>query len=184
MTSVTLDICRTQRNEGTTSKLDCSMRKLSELPESIGDLANLETLLVFGNKLTKLPESIGGLANLKDFKCFKNQLSPNSEIAFLSAIEGRLPNLTSVTLDFCRTQRDEGTTSTLDCSERKLAELPERIGDLANLETLLVFGNKLTKLPESIGALANLKDFRCYKNQLTGEYYLSSSPHRKPGRIT
>jgi len=38
---------------------------LSSLPESIGNLKNLQFLNLYGNNLTSLPESIGNLTNLK-----------------------------------------------------------------------------------------------------------------------
>ena len=93
-------------------------------------------------EMAELPESIGNLKNLKDFRCHENKLtgeyfipsSPNetstryltscvvdSEVAFLLAIEGKLPNLTSLDFDICRTKRMEGAISTLDCSNRNLA---------------------------------------------------------------
>ncbi len=37
---------------------------LEELPESIGELSNLEVLNLKRNRLKKLPESIGKLSNL------------------------------------------------------------------------------------------------------------------------
>ena len=36
---------------------------------------------------------------------------------------------------------------------------------------------EMAELPESIGNLKNLEDFRCYKNKLTGEYFIPSSPN-------
>ena len=39
--------------------------RLTSLPESIGDLKNLNTLRVYNNNLTSLPESIVKLENLK-----------------------------------------------------------------------------------------------------------------------
>ena len=35
----------------------------------------------------------------------------------------------------------------------------------------------MAELPESIGNLKNLEDFRCHKNKLTGEYFIPSSPN-------
>ena len=48
----------------TTTILYLSYKNLTEMPESIRMLTNLETLCLYGNKLTSLNESIGSLSNL------------------------------------------------------------------------------------------------------------------------
>ena len=45
----------------------------------------------------------------------------DNELAFLLAIEGKLPNVKSLDFDICRTKRMEGVTSTLDCTYRNLS---------------------------------------------------------------
>ncbi|KAL2911286.1 hypothetical protein HK105_209243 [Polyrhizophydium stewartii] len=45
--------------------------------------------------------------------------------------------------------------------------LPDKIGELANLQTLNLGWNKLTELPESIGMLINLKKLSLNNNKLT-----------------
>lgn len=45
----------------------------------------------------------------------------------------------------------------LDLSVNGIAELPDEIGQLTNLQSLILSGNPLTALPESIGQLTNLR---------------------------
>ena len=54
--------------------------ELRKLPESIGDLVNLELITLSNNKLKDLPESIGKLKNLKFLIIDKNNITklPNS----------------------------------------------------------------------------------------------------------
>ena len=47
-----------------TTILNCQ-GKLTELPDTIGNCINLQTLYCSNNQLTKLPESIGNCINLQ-----------------------------------------------------------------------------------------------------------------------
>src|SRR5215510_2152430 len=61
-------------------ELDLSMRwggnseKLTELPESLGQLTQLQSLDLSGNRLTELPASFGQLAELRELDLGNNQL--------------------------------------------------------------------------------------------------------------
>ncbi len=62
--------------------------------------------------------------------------------------------------------RQEGATE-LDLSLMGLAEVPEAIGSLAQLQELNLFNNQLTALPEAIGSLTQLQELDLSYNQLT-----------------
>ncbi len=126
------------------AKLDLSEKGITQLPEQIGQLANLRTLSVSANQLSTLPEQIGQLANLQELNLAANQLSTLPEQI------GQLANLRWLKL-----------------IENQLSMLPEQIGQLANLQLLTLYNNQLSTLPEQIGQLANLQTLDLTGNQLS-----------------
>ncbi len=124
-------------------ELDLDYNKLGCLPDSIGELKNLETLYLRGNKLECLPVSIGELKNLETLYLSHNNLGclPDSI--------GELKNLEYLNLDY-----------------NKLGCLPDSIGKLESLKTLYLDSNELKELPDSIGKLESLKTLYLYNNKL------------------
>lgn len=55
--------------------LDLSRLGISKIPDAIGNLTKLETLMLAENKIQTLPETIGLLTNLKTLYLFNNQLT-------------------------------------------------------------------------------------------------------------
>ncbi len=125
-------------------RLDLSGNKLMALPEVITKLTNLTTLYLSGNKLTTLPEAITKLINLTTLDLSYNELT---------ALPEAITKLTNVT--------------TLDLSWNRLMTLPEAIGKLTNLTTLNLRGNQLTALSEAIADLEKLRELKLDKNPLT-----------------
>jgi internalin A len=125
-------------------RLNLSLKQITELPESIGQLTSLTSLYLSDNQLTALPESIGQLTNLTSLYLSDNQLTALPESI------GQLTNLTELYL-----------------RDNQLTALPESIGQLTNLTELRLWNNQLTALPESIGQLTNLTSLDLTSNQLT-----------------
>jgi internalin A len=134
-------------------ELDLAGYDLTELPPEIGQLTQLETLMLgkfdprrgyVGNQLTALPPEIGQLSNLQSLYLRSNQLSA------LPPEIGQLSNL-----------------QTLDLSENQLSALPPEIVQLSNLQSLYLRSNQLSALPPEIVQLSNLQSLDLRSNQLS-----------------
>ncbi len=124
--------------------LDLSNLGIEQVPASIGQLTQLTTLGLSGNRLTTLPEGLGQLTQLTALYLDDNQLT-----TFPEAL-GRLTQLTALGLD-----------------DNQLTTLPEALGQLTQLTTLSLSGNQLTTLPEALGQLTQLTALHLSGNQLT-----------------
>jgi len=131
------------RKTGAT-ELDLSKLGLTELPEAIGQLTQLQKLKLYNNKLTALPESLGQLTQLLTLNLAVNQLT---------ALPQSLDQLTQLL--------------ELDLTINPLTTLPESLGQLTQLQKLNLSGIKLTALPEWLGQLTQLQELYIYVNQLT-----------------
>jgi len=121
-----------------------------EIPPEIGDLINLETLLLSGNQLTgSIPPEIGNLTNLTYLGLSHSQLTGEIPIQI-----GSLTNLQHLNLE----------------QNQLTGSIPPEIGNLTNLTFLHLAHNSLTgPIPEEIWNLSNLEAFELQNNQLTGE---------------
>ena len=102
-------------------------QQLTQLPEDIGQLANLKQLYLEWNNLTSLPSSFSQLSNLENLAISNN---------WLIALPNDFGNLTEL--------------SFLDLGYNQIAEIPESIGNLLNIEYLWLFNNQLSSVPETI----------------------------------
>jgi Leucine-rich repeat (LRR) protein len=130
-----------------TTSLYCCNLRLVQLPESIGNLINLQTLDCSNNQLTVqgIPEWIGNLSNLRELYCGYNQLQelPKTPVSTCEWI-GNLTNLQS-----------------LSCRDNQLQELPKTpVTSVAGHSTC-----------ESIGNLNNLQYLYCYYNPFKKDFY-------------
>jgi len=116
-------------------ELDLSRYRLTSLPNCIGQLKSLKTLIAFDSRLQSLPDSIGNLTNLEELHLSHNRLE-----TLPASIEG-LTNLRR-----------------LNVSNNRLTQLPNSIGNLPNLQVIQAANTRLTSLPESIGNLPQLRE--------------------------
>ncbi|WP_181243713.1 leucine-rich repeat domain-containing protein [Chamaesiphon polymorphus] len=170
--------------------LDLSNRKITSIPESIGNLTYLTRLNLRENELNSLPESIGKLINLieLDLTCNKFTTLPESlsslpkliELIVIGNLLNTLPdsiahlvNLTTLDL---RGNRLEILPSNivklskltkLDLGHNQLSNLPDNIGNATNLIEVNLNSNRLNSLPENIGNLVNLNKLDLSFNHLT-----------------
>ena len=124
--------------------LNLSRKQLTALPEWLGQLTQLRELNLSNNQLTALPESLGQLTQLQSLDLSSNQLTALPESL------GQLTQLQSLNL-----------------SRNQLTALPDWLGQLKQLQSLNLSGNQLTALPEWLGQLTQLQTLNLYYNQLT-----------------
>ena len=103
----------------------------------IGNLAQLENLVIISPKLTSVPASLWYLSNLK-----KLIISGGATKAPISVLPSTITNLTSL--------------DKLAITQTNINQLPTSFGQLSNLTSLSLQNNYLTSLPNSIGDLTRL----------------------------
>ena len=126
------------------TKLDLSRKDITEIPECVGQLTNLEQLYLGWNKITKIPECVGQLINLQQLYLRSNKIIEIPECI------GQLTNLEQLYL-----------------WGNKITKIPECIGQLTKLRGLSLKGNKITEIPECIGQLINLEQLYLGENEIT-----------------
>lgn len=115
------------------TRLNLDRFGLTELPESIFELKQLQDLNLNFNQLTSLPESIGNLHQLRTLKVAENHLNTLPEhIQKLNKLEE------------------------LNFSGNKIKEIPNWLCDMTQLEILVIGGNDITGLPDKFSQLTNL----------------------------
>ena len=167
------------------------------IPSSIGNLVNLERLVLRVNKLNvPIPPELGDLANLAELNLSWNQFTG----AILPEL-GNLTNLESLSLMYNQLNGPippelgdlENLKNLLLRINQLTGPIPPELGDLSNLFSLYLSGNQLTgpippelgnltnlsvldlarnqfigRIPPELGDLSNLHDLKLYNNQLTG----------------
>lgn len=124
--------------------LDLSYNHLRALPQSLEKLTKLQVLSLSHNQLRELPESLTAITQLQSLSVSHNQLRELPESL------GRLTKLRWLYL-----------------SANQLTALPEALGQLTQLQTLVLFDNRLSALPEWLGRLRQLQALDLNNNQLT-----------------
>ena len=176
------------RNKAT--ELDLSGAELEELPDSIAQWTQLQTLLLTDNNLTKLPDSIGQLTQLNGLYLERNQLTelPDS-IAQLTQLRSLILDSNQLT-ELPDSIAQLTQLLTLSLSGNKLTELPDFIVQLTQLNTLYLDDNQLTTLPESLRNLSSLTELYLHRNdalglpaEVLGGHWRSEEPAANPAEI-
>jgi hypothetical protein len=163
-------------NQGNTTVLKIELEDNNlkgTLPPELGDLKNLETLVLKNNRLQGTRKDLGKLLNLTTLDLSNNRLTGS-----IPSWIGNLKNLS--TLDLSNNQLTGGIPSwigrlknlrRLDLSYNSLTGgIPSWLGNLKNLEVLLLDGNRLEgHIPAEIGNLSQLKVLKIGHNRLTGK---------------
>lgn len=131
------------------------------IPESLGNLQNLEVLVLDGD-FSNIPEVIGGLSHLEEL-----EISVRDQVHNIPESIGNLTNLKKLTL-----------------SGDKFTSIPDQVGNLSKLISLSLNGDFMA-LPVSLGNLHNLESLGIMgpetKGQLSGPIpeWIGSLTHLK-----
>ena len=123
--------------------LDLSKRKLTTIPDSLAQLANLHTLHLGGNAIAAIPDSLAQLINLQTLVLDSNQIA---------AIPDSLAQLVNL--------------HTLDLGGNAITAIPDSLGKLVNLQTLALDSNQIAAIPDSLAQLVNLQTLGLRSNQI------------------
>ncbi|MEC5174335.1 leucine-rich repeat domain-containing protein [Chryseobacterium nepalense] len=116
------------------------------LPPSIKNLKNLETLSLGRNLMSELPEEIGYLNMVNDIWLSDNVLTT-------------LPN------GFSKLQN----LKTLNLSNNAFKVFPKELYKISNLKRLDIYKNQISQIPAGIGSMTGLTGLFIDKNKLTNE---------------
>ncbi|XP_015592936.1 leucine-rich repeat-containing protein 47 [Cephus cinctus] len=142
---------------GSLNYLNINQTCLNEIPDGIGKLNNLTTLVLHSNKISKLPSVIRNLQKLKVLDCSRNQLE------HLPQELGNLPQLTSINfssnlLNELPSQAHNIKLSILDLSNNQFNNFPDVCyPELIHLAEIKLNGNKIKQIPSNIHVLPSLK---------------------------
>ncbi|MFC1611882.1 hypothetical protein ACFL6C_13045 [Myxococcota bacterium] len=164
--------------------LDLSGNRLSQLPDEIRELSNLEKLVlhdvplskglgqgiydleklrelsIIRGKMKTIPEDVGRISSLEHLRfvqCHKVQHIPDSVTD--------LPHLKTLEIDWCDLQKINPVVWTLnglehlDLSQSPLDALPAEIGGMAKLKKLRLLCEKLVDIPDEICGCTDLEVF-------------------------
>ena len=119
------------------------------IPHALGDLSNLEQLVLQGNQLTgTIPPELGNLSNLRWSFLLDNQLT--------GAIPPELGNLSNL-------------EQLLLGSNQLTGAIPPELGNLSSLTVLSINSNQITgTIPAELGNLSNLDILWLFDSELEG----------------
>lgn len=157
-------------------ELDLTGMELTELPAQIGELHQLEKLILgkwdknrkkwIGNELKEFPLEIFNLTNLVELNISNNKIE---------RIPPQIAKLTNLTvLDLWNNQIEEippeiaslTKLTRLRLWNNQIEEIPPEISQLTNLIDLGLSDNQIRKIPAEIGSLTNLEKLGLWNNQI------------------
>lgn len=130
--------------------LDLSNNELTQLPDGLKNLNQLTTLLLSGNKLTKLPPDIEELKNLTILDVAYNKLAtlPDAikNLKQLTTVNLGYNDLNELPKEICQLKM----LVSLDIKSNPIQSIPSEITNLKRLSTLSMADTMLKELPDVI----------------------------------
>ncbi|KAK4236281.1 hypothetical protein C8A03DRAFT_35815 [Achaetomium macrosporum] len=170
---------------GSLVDLDLSFNLISDLPDSIGKLRNLEKFVITNNRLTgPFPDSFRNLSSLRELDIKYNAIANIDVIAQLPKLEiltadhnsvsqfvGTFERLRSLKLNSNPVTKFEITTPVptlklLNLSNAQLASIDDSFNNMPSLERLVLDRNYFVSLPSQIGNLRKLEHFSIAHNSI------------------
>ena len=140
--------------------------RLTELPESLGQLTQLQSLNLSGNRLTTLPDWLNHLIQLRALNLSGNRLTTLPKWLGQFRQLGTL-NLSSNLLTALPESLGQlNELQTLHLSSNRLKALPDSLGQLSQLHTLNLSFNGKLHFPDFLSSLLQLREIRCSENGL------------------
>ncbi|OAQ91632.1 adenylate cyclase [Purpureocillium lilacinum] len=165
--------------------LDLSFNAIATLPEEIGNLKNLEKLLITNNRLSaEVPHGFRQLISLRELDIKYNSITsidiiselPKLELLYaahnhVSSFVGRFERIRQLKLNSNPLNKFEiiepvPTLKTLNLSHAQLASIDSAFSNMMNLERLVLDKNYFVSLPQQIGALSRLEHFSIANNSV------------------
>lgn len=147
-------------------ELKLNNKGLTGIPVEVGNMVNLEKLVLFRNKIDSIPPVISNLIKLEELSLQSNRL------VFVAPEIGVLKRLHKLNLRFNKLESLPEEISglselvELDLRNNKLKQLPTELGNLTKLEYLYLNDNNIEELPVSLAKLQNLRLLHIGKNHL------------------
>ncbi|KAG0258230.1 cysteinyl-tRNA synthetase [Mortierella polycephala] len=171
----------------TLEELDMSFNEITEVPEGIGRLTRLRTLLLFGNWIgPHLPTTMSDLIRLRKLDIRQNRILNLDAVNDLPSLEELLVDyntnvvlnisfkaLSKLSLLKCNMtdiniRGTAGTLTVLDLSSNMLSRLESTFFEhLQSLETLKLDNNSISSIPGAVGSLKRLKFLSIANNLLS-----------------
>ncbi|KAG6005780.1 hypothetical protein E4U21_007613 [Claviceps maximensis] len=165
--------------------LDLSFNAIASLPDEIGNLKNLEKLLITNNRLVdEVSEGFRQLLSLRELDIKYNSITsidiiselPKLEILnaahnHISSFVGKFEVIRQLKLNSNPLNKFEiielvPTLKTLNLSHAQLASIDSAFSNMINLETLVLDRNYFVSLPQQIGTLSRLEHFSIAHNSV------------------
>ncbi|CAI2349555.1 unnamed protein product [Caenorhabditis sp. 36 PRJEB53466] len=146
--------------------LDVSFNSLSSLPEDLGSLTGLTTLVARNNLLEHLPKSMQFLENMEHLFLSGNRFD------YFPPVVMAMRKLKTLHLGANRIDNLPYTINTLESltvlylGGNRLREIPASIGCLYQLENLALCDNVLETIPSTLGDLHYLETLSLHNNKL------------------